>query len=397
MPIALSFSRMRWVPCPHAFRALYIAKTHKEPETEPMLVGREFANIARDYRKHCYQAGLTSDLGFFENIQLKYPRTGELIQRFCQSKFAMVPLGAKLVMIERQMAFDENLQLIKPGPNQTERDAWFSKEAAFRTIPDFAYRLGDTLHIIDDKTGFGEADELQLRIMAAMIYKAIPAMDASGLLRVRGQFNCVAKPEDPPAIELDLGDSLIHEVVKEIRSQIALVNSWQKFPAVQCDQCGSCTVPDCPLRAQAEQAIVAAVQQELPDLRMPTEITTQRDAELSLLFRVFLADIEKRIDKLQRDWVTSNGPIEAGGKVLGYDSTESWKPKNLDQLMQTMVSYGVTRQQIINNLSFTRSAIEKTMKQAKKLERLPMLMPLLDVKESQRFAIKNTKGDPTDY
>jgi hypothetical protein len=190
---------------------------------------------------------------------------------------------------------------------------------------------------------------------------------------------------------------LIHEVVKEIRSQIALVNSWKEFPAIQCDLCGNCTVPDCPIRAQAEQAIVAAIQQEIPDLRMPTEITTREEAELSLLFRVFLADIEKRIDKLQRDWVKEHGPIEAGGKVLGFDSTESWKPKNLEQLMQTMMSYGVTKQQILNNISFTRSAIEKTMKQAKKLDRMPMLMPLLEVKTTERFAVKNAKGEAADY
>lgn len=396
MPIALSFSRMKSIPCPHAFNAKYIAKTHQEQETEPMLVGREFANVVRDYRKHCYRAGLSSDLGFFGQVKLEYPRTGELIQWFSKSEFAVVPLDATQVMIERQMAYNQHMQLIAPQNGQTERDAWFSKDAAFRLIPDFAYRIGDTLHIIDDKTGRGENDELQLRIMAAMIYRAIPAMDASGLMRVRARFNCVALQESPPALEFGLGED-IAGVVDSIKEKIALVNSWTEFPAVRCELCGNCTVPDCPIRAQAEHAIVEAARKDLPALKMPTEITSKEDAELSLLFRLFLVDIEKRIDKLQRDWVKDHGPIEAGGKVLGFDTTTSWKPVNLEQLMQVMMSYGVTRQQILNNISFTKTAIEKTMKQAKKQDRVQMLMPLIEVKETEKFSIKSAKGDPTDY
>ena len=380
--IALSFSRWADSMCPFRFNALHIEKSHKEPVTEIIEIGGEFAEVVKGYRVHCYRAGVTSDLEYAKQVRFKHEQTGELFEKFLASEFAVLPITSPMALVERKLAFDADLNPIVPAAGQREDDAWFSKDAAFRCIADFAYVEGDTLYIIDDKTGWADPDQDQLLFMAHLIPKSIPIQ----VERVVGLFNEVARGMRVLAVNAPVAD--LAPIGPKILERIREVNSWTEFPPQACAKCPTCVVPGCGIRESAATALVSAP--GAPALAIPEKIETREQAESALMFVQFADGIVRRVKDLLKEYVGGNGEVYAGGKKAGFVEGEEWAPRDLSRFCSALVQMGAPPELVWRNLSLTRAGIEKILKKAKAVNPA-MVMAMLEKKPTRSFRITNDK------
>jgi len=395
MAIALSFSAWKDSECPFRFNALRIAKTYKEPETDAMVVGSAFASIMDRYRRHCFVTKLNSNMNFLDEAAAKSTLEGDrkarliaLIERFKSSEFAIVPVNnATWWESEWKTVFDGQLQYLE------HPDAWFDKSAAFRAVVDFCYRVDQELYIIDDKTGRAAPDPFQLKIYAALMPRAI-GMSPDRICCIFN--NVVGKKE---VIEFCLAD--LRDVDAMILERHREVNSWTEFPAIPCDTCKWCTVPGCPLRTSAAEALAlevanyqVAAQGGQPTLRIPDELTSPEDAEQALQFVVFAEEVVDRIKDLLRGYVEANGAVSSAGKTAELRANEPWKATSVEKIVRALAAYGVPTAQIWDSLSITESAIEKLLKKNKMQERAAMVLHYGERKAYKpSFGIYNHQAD----
>ncbi len=375
--IALSFSRFKDTQCPYRFNALHIAKTYKEPPNDAMLTGGELADILKAYRLHCFESGIGRDLDYLWKIHedrksvLTNPeRCAELLANFAKSDFAEIPVTALCVLIERKLAFDEHLHLI-PDERKPD-DGWFSKKAAFRLISDSVWRVGDTLQIIDEKTGFGEPDPLQLEIAAYLLPRAIPATDLAGVHYVSGSFNILSSGKRVDVFTKTMPETM--SMGDLIKARLAEVNSWTEFPAKACGACAYCSIPTCPLKEEAKELIVR--DKASPVLDIPKEIKLRSDAEMAVKFISFAESVVDRVKDMLREFVEQKGPVSAGGLIAELRPNDPWKAGDVAQILSALVAYGVDKKLIFDNIGLSESALEKIVKKAGVVDRLPLLLSM---------------------
>lgn len=379
---ALSFSRWKDSECPFRFKTIHIDRSYKEPANEAMLTGGEVADILKAYRLHCFESGLSRDIDYLWKIHedrkgtLTSPdRCAELLANFAKSDFAEIPVTASCVMIERKLTFDESLHLI-PDEHKFE-DSWFSKKAAFRLISDSVWRVGDTLQIIDEKTGFGDPDPLQLEIASYLLPRAIPAMDMSGVFFLAGTFNILSTGKRVDCFQKRIDE--INPVGEMINAKLVEVNSWKEYPAQSCGACSYCTIPTCPLKIEAKELLVRM--KDSPVLDIPSEITLLSDAEMSIKFIQFAEAVVDRVRGMLREFVEQKGPVSAGGLIAELRPNDPWKAGDVAQILSALVAYGVDRKLIFDNISLSESALEKIVKKAGVVDRLPLLLSMGERKE----------------
>lgn len=385
--IPISFSAWTDFDCPFRFKVLRIDKSYKEPITDPLKIGSLVAESLAEYRKHCISNGLKNDVSFLDNIDID-GRAAELIKSFKRTEFVTVPTDAKWVQIEGKFAFDENLSLLG-----SDKQAWLHPRVAFRTVVDFAYfdpQAGE-LVIIDDKTGYGEADDLQLKLYAHLLKTAWMQDNNSiaggmQLRRIRCIFNYLAKREteefcfDPPETN-PMHDTIV--------ARIREVNSCAEWSPRICSSCKWCSVPGCEIRESTEKALVQA--EGSPVIEIPSEIVWLKDAERALQFLSFAENIVSTVKGLLRDWVEANGPVASGGKIAKFSERESWAPKDLAMMCRALTAYGAPPELIWNNLSLTKSSIEKIVKKAKLEGKLPFIEAMVTKKSYKAFGVENDR------
>lgn len=388
--IALSFSSMKDMECPFRFNALKIAKTYKEPSTPAMEIGSVFATMIQAYREHCFKIGYPSDLTWWDIAGLDASLEPEIrdgvlskIEAFKGSEFAVIPVGkANWWKMEWQCAFDADLKYIKDG--------WYSKDAAFRAVVDFAYRTFGELVIIDDKTGRATPDPLQLQIYAHLLPRAV-GMSPDKITCI---FNNVATGKHKV---MEFAPGLVSHIGDMIKAKIEEVNSWKEFPAKSCKLCRFCRVPGCPVRDGVKEEVALAVKNVevakfggTPALRLPDAITDQAEAEKALLFVEFAEGIIDDVKSLLRGWVEQNGSVTAGDKIADLRENTPWKAGNIERIVRALAAYGIPTAQIWGALSLSESALEKLLKKNKQSERLAMLLNMGERKEYKpRFGIYN--------
>lgn len=391
--IPLSFSAWKDAECPFRFRVLRIDRSYKEPETEALQVGSEVARLLQDYRNTCIIRGLRNDASFFDANKELIPeplreRVWKLIKAFIASEFVNVPIGPKWMHVEGKFAFDSDLKFLG-----TTKDAWLSPRVAFRSVADFCYYdpAAGELVIIDDKTGFGEPDELQLRLYAHLIRIAWMHYHNSiaqgmQLQKVRCVFNNLAT-QSKQELEFEPGETNgMREIILE---RIREVNAMTEWPARVCSMCKWCSVPGCENRESARQALVTA--EASPVISIPEKIELPADAEKALLFVSFAEDVVARVKDLLKVWVEEHGPVSHGGKIAQFSDRESWKPVDLARLCKALIAYGATPELVWNNLSLTKSALETVVKKAKLEPKLPFIEAMVEKKSSKTFTIGNDR------
>lgn len=389
--IAISYSAMGDLQCPFRFNALRIEKSYKEPESEALLVGSDVHDLISRYVRHCYTKGISSDLDFFDSQVYRADSVGErvkeLIEKFKSSPFAIINPTSQWVNVEKKCELDAEGNLIAFGSQWS-----WDKRAAFRGVCDYAFATTEDLHVIDWKTGYGDPDELQLKLYAYMFWLAlVKESDGrsnffSGIQRIVCTFVNLATGQNQ---SIEITPSKTTEAKQIIVDAVQKANSLKApYEAIPCSKCKYCTVPGCPVRGDIETSMVKA--EGSPVLTIPSSIETREQAEKALLFIAFADSLTNRVKDVLRKFVEENGAVVAGGKVAELRPNETWKPVSLEKLLNALVAYKVPKEIIWDNLSLTEAALEKILKKAKMKERLPLLLSMGERKKySPRFGLYN--------
>lgn len=400
MPIALSFSRLKDTQCPFRFYSKYLAEERwSEPETEPMRVGGEVADLLKHYRLFCLANGREQDpdylWGLFEKRKntrslTNIDTTQQCLKNFLASEFSLIPVRTKenWCLIEEKLTFDSRLNRI-PGDQ-----AWFSKQAAFRMIGDFVYRTGNTITIVDEKTGWAAPDPKQLEILMGLIPRAIAPLEMGGVWHVEAAFNILSGYK-PQTIRLPVkAITETAEYLEPIRFAMHDVNAWPErykdgYPATPCSLCERCTVPGCPVRKDVVTSVAAIPRAPVFDI--PAALETKEQAERAVVFVTFIGQLEKQLKDLLKAYVDKNGGVTAGGMAADYSETESFDIGDMGQFVNLVTAYGATPQQVLDALSMNKTSFEKLIKKAGLAPRLPMIKQLVTTRISKRFGISKAK------
>jgi hypothetical protein len=376
-----------------------VDKSYKEPESDMLRIGSEVADLLGRYRVHCYKNGFPSDLSFFAANLGAVPAdirddVDKLLGGFSASEFSTIPLNAEWVHIESQPIKDRekiggfayNGALTFLGSNKA---AWLHRDVAFRLKSDFCYWLDGELHIIDDKTGWGDGDEQQLAIysyLCKVAFLQLPVNAVNPLHKIVCTFNNIAR-RTTTSVEFSPTD--VNTQRQVLLDAMREINERKEWPAVACQKCQWCTVPGCPIREEASTALVQATNS--PVARVPSEITWLQDAEKALIFVEFAEGIVGQVKELLKAWVAKNGPVSVAGKVARFQDKESWKTKDLAGLCAALVSFGAPKELVWKELSLTKTSLEKIVKKAKLEAKQPWIDAYLEKSASKAFGIMNDK------
>ena len=396
--IALSFSRMKDLECPHRFKILHIDRSFKETMGEPARIGIDFAEIMAEYRRRCAANNQAIDMPLLLDLcderketLTDYEATRELAEKLLAHPDMMeIPIGDKdSFLIERKFAFDIDLNVIPGDPEE----AWWSPRVAFRAVADFAYRQGDTLHIIDDKSGWGTPDPEQLEFYSYLIPRAIEPLKMGGVWFADPRFHMVrlgriVRPEPRmPDIKNQYQIDQLGYIGKRIRSLIEQANSMTEFPAVICSRCQYCQIPECPKKEEAMNAITT--QGNVPAFTIPTELTDRDQAEKALAFITLAEPLIKQIKNLLKTYTKDNGAVSAAGQIAQWEDAERWSCKDAQRLAKLLLSFGVTEQDLWKAMGITKAELQKIVKRYSLTERMPFLKGSYDIKVSPAFDISS--------
>lgn len=401
--IALSFSRLKDLVCPFRFWSKYLAEERwAEPETEAMRVGGEVADLLKHYRQFCYGNGQEHNPDYLWGVFERRRNTKSLtdpekieqcLKNFLASEFSLVPVktGSDWCLVEEMISFDDKLRLIGRG-----KEFWYSKNppVAFRLMGDLIYRKGNTITIVDEKTGWATPDPKQLEIAMGLIPRAIAPLDMGGVWHVEAAFNVLSgyKPETIRLPVKSIKETA--EFLEPIRFALHDVNTWPEkykdgYPAIPCGLCERCTVPTCPIRKDVVTSVAAIP--KAPVFEIPTALETKEQAEKAVVFVTFLGQLEKQLKELLKVYVDKNGGVTAGGMAADYSEAESFEISDMGQFVNLVTAYGATPQQVLDALSMNKTSFEKLIKKAGLAPRLPMIKQLVTTKISKRFGIAKAK------
>jgi hypothetical protein len=226
-------------------------------------------------------------------------------------------------------------------------------------VADFAYITGKTLHIIDDKTGWGAADPAQLVTYAAFYVKCHERL--SEITGVKLGFLDHRRGKYVPVMECSMKDASpeFDDKLHMIRAHIETVNSWTEFPAVP-GLCANCLVPDCPAVSEAETALVEAMPPAAPAI--PTEITTPEQAERAVEFLTFADQIIKQIKDRLKSYVKDHGSVHAAGKAAELRDIESWSLTDPIGFIKAAIGFGVPQEKVLSAMKIDKKGLEKLVR-----------------------------------
>jgi hypothetical protein len=390
--IALSWSRIQDMACPFRFHAKHIAKSYTEPESPAMRIGSAIHEIMAEYRTRCLVRGLQSDVEYFDEVIPKI--TGQLHEDEAQevkdlmdgvmdSPAVLVPTNTTWHAVEQKMGYSLNGDGFSPCE-------WLDPGVAFRLVADFAYVTGKTLHIIDDKTGWGSADPAQLVTYAAFYVKCHERL--SEIEEIKLGFLDHRRGKYVPVMECSVGDAEkeFDEKLAMIRAHIETVNSWTEFPAVPGALCSNCQAPDCPAVSEAETALVGAMPPAAPTI--PTEITTPEQAERAVEFLVFADQILKQIKDRLKAYVKDHGAVQAAGKSAELRDIESWSLTDPIGFIKSAIGFGLPQEKVLSAMKIDKKGLERLVRDDE--VRAMLMAKYGQSKTYQRFDLyKDSEGE----
>jgi hypothetical protein len=232
--IALSYSRIENMECPHRFNRLYILKNYQEPQNPAAILGSKVHNLTAEYREHCLKNGLKRDLNWFETKETEiqnpkeWPR--ELMHKFRNGIFSLIPPKVEWYCIEQTLNFDADLNLLNEKAPRSE--------IAFRLIPDFAFVRNGKLYVEDDKTGKWPPGETQSKLYPALIARVLPSN--LEIKKVAFRYNMIFTNNPITHGPIDVHETKKH--VLWVKKQIKTVNEWTEFPKRYAKCCSFCKI-----------------------------------------------------------------------------------------------------------------------------------------------------------
>jgi len=371
--MAFSFSRIKAFGCPFRFKCLYIDKG-TEPAGEAAEVGGAVHALIARYRRMCIERKVEQDTKWLD-LATRQAVTGktedmaekitDLMEKFKSGPMAVMDLSIPVNHIEDKWSFDADWNLLTD---------WFDKRTRFRAIADFLTVHDRMITVIDDKTGWGQYDDLQLKVYAFCALRALEKKNWP-LEGVSLKFNLVGqkKVEDVGFYSLDEIPAFREEIEAKIR-EIEACTEWEPNPqAGACSYCGF--HDDCPALAKSWEV---ATQEKTPSW---FQIQTREDAERAVAFYTLverrLKDLKEFIDR----YVTEAGPITSAGMIAEKRIRQDWSAPSNEAVLIALLQAGVENHIIDRNLSISQSTVKKILKDARRMDALEDVLAVGEFKE----------------
>ena len=231
--IALSYSRMENMACPHRFNRLYIKKDYQEPMNAAAMLGNTVHALTAAYREHCILNGIKKDLSWFDEMEEEaspadWPK--DLVEKFKISIFSTVPPKVQWFCVEKTFKYDADLNVL---PDNTP-----NASIAFRLIPDFAFVRNHKLYVEDDKTGKWPPGDSQSKIYPGLLLKVLPP--ELEIKEVAFRYNMIQA--NNPIVHGPTDVQIAKRAVGWVRKQIKAVNEWKEFPKRYGKVCNFCKI-----------------------------------------------------------------------------------------------------------------------------------------------------------
>jgi hypothetical protein len=232
--IALSYSRIENMQCPHRFNRLYLLKDYQEPMNPAAVIGNKVHTLTAAYREHCIKNRLKRDYEWFvkKSAEVASPKEWpkELMLKFQNGLFSLVPPRVTWFCVEHTFKFNAELELLDDDADRSE--------IAFRLIPDFAFIRNGKLYVEDDKTGRMHPGSTQSKLYPALLAKVL--LEDFDIKEVAFRYNMILS--NTPIVH---GPLPVEDTKKEIRwlkKQMKTVNEWTDFPKRLCKLCDYCKI-----------------------------------------------------------------------------------------------------------------------------------------------------------
>lgn len=383
--ISLSHSRLSDLSCPYRFRAIYVDKTHTPSESQAMLIGSAVHAALARYRTHCLESGVDSDVEFWDKLvaEAADDEVRKILISIRKSNAITLARDCDWWGVEMRMGFRID------SDGHLQRCDWRDGACAFRGIVDFAFRVGDTLYVIDDKTGQAPDSADQILTYLALLLIHEPSLRPQ---YVEGGYWMHARhPRYLSVLSASIDEvrEKLDRLETWIVDKIVEVNERTEWPAVPGTTCKWCEIQDCPARTAAIQAHTDAVSP-------PTEIVTREDAVRAAQFINVIDGLVKNVRERLRAWVEENGPVQTPFGVAEIRRYEGWECTDPYALVRMLAGYGLPVSDVLRSMSISKTALEKLMKRSGKQAAIGIVLKSTgEPTESERFGIyKSTKDDP---
>ncbi|MBL6978164.1 MAG: PD-(D/E)XK nuclease family protein [Desulfobacteraceae bacterium] len=371
--MAYSFSRIKAFGCPFRFKRLYTDKG-SEPAGELAEIGGAVHGLIARYRRTCIDRQVEQDPGWID-IAVKQAvssksetvagKIRELMGKFKTGPMAVMDLSIPVNHIEEKWSFDKQWKLLPD---------WFDQKTRFRAIADFLTIQDRIISIIDDKTGWGQYDDLQLKVYAFCALQALQGENWP-LEGVSLKFNLVdqRKVEDVGFYGIDETPAFREEIEGKIQ-EIEACKNWDPNPAAgACSYCGF--HDECPALQKSWEV---ATRDKEPGF----QIQTQEDAERAVSFYSLVERRLKELKTIIDEWVTDHGPVSAGGMIAEKRIKKDWKASSNEDILTALLQAGVENHVIDRNLSISQTTIKKILKDARRMDAIDHVLAAGEVKET---------------
>jgi len=275
------------------------------------------------------------------------------------------------VIVEGSVALSRELSLT----SFDSEDTWFRGKVDFLYFTDRAAVITDwkTNRHVPDRTHIEK--DMQTRCYALFAFFMKPEIEEA---IVRLHYLRTSKVLKARVTRQEVMET----VLPWIRETILLVEQerqWSPKPGNHCSWCEF--LERCPLSRKVLDS----------GKRTPMDLGIPEDAlEMARLYR-YLGFLKNRLKERLEEWVQGNGPIDLDGEVLDFHETEriEWPtPEHKHALAKFLLDQGLSRAEIWEIFSVSKTGLEKTLKGLGRTDLIPRALATGERISGKRFEFK---------
>lgn len=365
--MAWSISKLKTYACPLRFKRLYIEKRfNEEPSSEAANVGKACAGIMAQVRiNHLTGKPMPTEeemlpLGEIaaEGDQESAWNAVAIVRNALENMPDLLPDPANVESwnVETGLAFDENWNRLDFDQGQYYSGDW--EESLFTCKPDFAWvDKSGTLHIEDDKSGWGKYDNLQVSAYAHCVARALEAK-GSAVSSIVCRYNFLSKGTYQGGSEFSVAD--VSGFPDYLATEIAKIEADTEHKPVMgkhCDWCGF--VSECPSHMKTESQLTALNPEKMK------AITTHDQAVAGGLWLLAAERVVQAAKDKLRAYVAENGPVvlPETGKELRLVGGSDWEASAGD-VFEALCEAGIPKSLFFDRLTVKSKHVDEILKGA---------------------------------
>jgi len=341
-----------WDDCQFSWAAHYKDKI-KQKDVSVMMGGGLFHRLAHKYDQHLLDTDQPTDIEMIEPLIKKHCGTEPLdvIDEYSDIFRYWAPTqniqDRNNIYLEQRLAVDENFNSIMI----TDDKSWDSKDVFCRGIID-RLDIRDIPVIKDYKTNhvIPSDDELE-NSLQTRIYPMLVAKEFNITTEIRVIYEFVRYGVQK---EFTVYPEQYQNITEWIQKKAAEIEAAREYEATFCSRCEYCPVRDgCPAMKRAL---------DVEDIIMPTN-----EFEAIALGETFIALREKgkAVESLLKIYLQNHGSIPVGDQEYRQSVSNSYEFNNVENLVNVLISKGISKPDVWGMLGCTKTNFEKVMKRLK--------------------------------